>query len=345
MHPSRLNETAGQGSTAASSQEMRELSYAQAINVALAEEMERDERIILLGEDIGAYGGVFRVTQGLQERFGTHRVLDTPISEAGFLGCAVGAAMCGLRPVVEIMYVDFTGVAMDQIINQAAKLAYVSGGQVRVPLVIRTQQGARPGAAAQHAQCFEAIFAHIPGLRVVTPATPRDARGLLKAAIRCDDPVVFLEHKLLYSTTGLVPLAEEVIPLGRASLVRSGKDVSLFSYAAMLPVVMEAADRLAEMGVSAEVVDVRSLAPLDEETLLSSIRRTNRALIVHEAWRRGGLGAEIAALLQERAFDYLDAPVARVAACDVPKPFSPAFDAFYLPTVEKVVQAVLTLLR
>lgn len=312
------------------------LTYAQALNRALAEEMERDERVIILGEDVGAYGGVFGVTRGLQDRFGRTRVTDTPISETGFLGCAVGAAMSGLRPVAEIMFVDFSLVALDQIVNQAAKLPFISGGQVRMPLVIRTQQGARPGVAAQHAQCLEAIFAHVPGLRVVAPATPRDAYGLLKAAIRCDDPVIVLEHKGLYATSGPAPETPEALPLNRAALVRVGRDVTVLTYSAMLPIVLDTATRLASEGIEAEVIDLRVLAPVDYETILASLARTNRLLIVHEAWQRGGLGAELAGSVQERAFDLLDAPIARVGARNTPKPYSPGFDGVYLPGVERI---------
>lgn len=334
MSVSSQNSFANQASP---SETMNELTYAQAINLALVEEMERDSSVILLGEDVGAYGGVFGVTKGLQQRFGAQRVLDTPISETGFLGCAVGAAMCGLRPVAEVMFVDFTLVSMDPIVNQAAKLPYISGGQVRVPLVIRAQQGARSGVAAQHAQCLEAIFAHVPGLRVVAPATPRDARGLLKAAIRCDDPAIFLEHKALYTTAGAVPVEPEVIELGKARIVRSGNDVTAITYAAMLPIVVTAAQRLAYEGISVEVIDLRSLAPLDEETILRSVRRNNRAVVIHEAWRRGGFGSELASTIQELAFDYLDAPVKRIGARDIPKPFAPSLDQVYLPNVEQVM--------
>lgn len=315
----------------------RELTYAQAINLALMEEMERDEAVILPGEDVGAYGGVFGVTRGLQQRFGPERVRDTPISETGFLGCAVGAAMCGLRPVAEVMFVDFTLVAMDQIINQAAKLSFISGGQVRVPLVIRAQQGARLGTAAQHSQCLEAFFAHVPGLRVVAPATPGDARGLLKAAIRSDGPVMFLEHKALYTNTGNVPIDAEIIPLGQANIVREGSDVTAITYAAMLPVVVSAAQKLADEGISVEVIDLRTLAPLDCETIIQSVRHTNRVVVIHEAWRRGGFGAELVSTIQDMAFDYLDAPVRRVGAPDTPKPASPAFDHTYIPDVERVL--------
>jgi pyruvate/2-oxoglutarate/acetoin dehydrogenase E1 component len=319
---------------------VREMTYAQALNLALAEEMERDPSVIVLGEDIGSYGGVFGVTRDLQTRFGVRRVLDTPISETGFLGCAVGAAMCGLRPVVEIMFVDFTLVCMDQIINQAAKLPYLTGGQVRMPIVFRTQQGARPGTAAQHSQSLEALFAHVPGLRVMAPATPADARGMLKAAIRADDPVVFLEHKALYATSGLVPVAEHQVPIGRANIARPGSDVTALTYSAMLPVVLSAAEELARVGVSVEVIDLRTLAPLDESTVLESVRRTGHVVVIHEGWRRGGYGAELASVIQELAFDWLDAPVGRLGARDVPKPFSPVFDSIFLPTADSVISAL-----
>jgi pyruvate dehydrogenase E1 component beta subunit len=318
----------------------RVLTYAQALNLALAEELERDPSVILLGEDIGAYGGVFGVTRDLQSRFGAGRVRDTPISETGFLGCAVGAAICGLRPVAEIMFVDFTLVALDQIVNQAAKLPFLTGGQVQMPLVFRTQQGARPGTAAQHSQCLEAIFAHVPGLRVVAPATPADARGLLKSAIRSDDPVLFLEHKGLYATSGPIPIEEQLVPLGKANVVRAGSQVTALTYSAMLPIVLAAADALAAEGVSVEVIDLRTLAPLDQETIVASVKQTNRVVVIHEGWRRGGYGAEVAGTIQDLAFDWLDAPIGRVGARDIPKPFSAAFDSTYLPTAETVAAAL-----
>jgi pyruvate/2-oxoglutarate/acetoin dehydrogenase E1 component len=336
MQQARREGSAGTFDTAGA----REMTYAQALNLALAEELERDPSVIVLGEDIGSYGGVFGVTRDLQARFGARRVLDTPISETGFLGCAVGAAMCGLRPVVEIMFVDFTLVCMDQIVNQAAKLPYLTGGQVRMPLVFRTQQGARPGTAAQHSQCLEALFAHVPGLRVVAPATPADARGMLKAAIRSDDPVVFLEHKALYATSGQVPVAEHPVPIGKARIARAGSHVTALTYSAMLPIVLAAAEALAGEDISVEVIDLRSLAPLDEATVLESVRRTGHVLVIHEGWRRGGYGAELASLIQDLAFDWLDAPVGRLGARDVPKPFSPAFDPVFLPTADSVAAAL-----
>jgi pyruvate/2-oxoglutarate/acetoin dehydrogenase E1 component len=310
---------------------VHEMTYAQALNRALAEELERDPSVIVMGEDVGAYGGVFGVTRDLQARFGPRRVLDTPISETGFLGCAVGAAMCGLRPVVEIMFVDFTLVCMDQIVNQAAKLPFLTGGQVRMPIVFRTQQGARPGTAAQHSQCLEALLA---------PATPADAYGMLKAAIRSDDPVVYLEHKALYATVGPVRLSEYIVPIGMSNTVRSGSHVTALTYSAMVPVVLSAADALAEDGISVEVIDLRSLAPLDEAAVLESVKRTGHVVVIHEGWRRGGYGAELAGLIQELAFDWLDAPVGRMGARDVPKPFSPVFDSVYLPTKDSVISAL-----
>ena len=320
------------------------MTYAQAVRTALVEEMQRDERVILLGEDIALYGGAFRVTRDLVKEFGPERVINTPISENSFVGVAVGAALTGMRPVVEVMFMDFIALAMDQIANHAAKLHYIYGGQVSVPLVVRAPAGAGRGYGASHSQSLEAWFVHTPGLKVVAPSTPRDARALLKAAIRDPNPVVFVENKLLYPTRGEVPDEEEVGEIGKAAIVREGEDLSLIAYSRMTSLALEAADQLASEGIECEVVDLRTLAPLDEETLLGSAAKTSRAVIVEEDTRRGGVGAEVAALLAEKAFERLDSPVRRVACEDVPIPCSPALEQAVLPSVEKIRQAVESLI-
>lgn len=319
---------------------MRELTFRDAINEALREEMARDERVFLLGEDIGFFGGAFKVTKGLYEAFGAGRVVDTPISEAAIVGTALGAAMTGLRPVAEIMFMDFTAVAMDQIVNQTAKLRFMLGGQVTAPLVIRTTFGATGGWAAQHSQSLEAWFLHVPGLKVVAPATPADAKGLLKAAIRDDSPVLFLEHKRLYNSKGPVPDGDYTLPLGQAEVKRPGTDVTIVSYAYMLHRALEAAERLAETGVQAEVIDLRTLNPLDMATVIASVKKTQRLVIAHESHTNLGLGAEIASRVMEEAFDYLDAPVQRVGALDVPIPYSPVLEQVVLPDAARIVAAV-----
>jgi len=341
--PSTQPHVASGALAAANGQPTVELTYTQAINEALAEEMERDERVILMGEDIGAYGGVYTVTRGLYGRFGAHRVLDTPISEAGFVGAALGAAMTGLRPVVEVMWVDFTLVAMDQIVNQIAKVRYMSGGQAAAPLVIRTQHAPGGGGAAQHSQSLETFFAHVPGLKVVMPATPADAKGLLKAAIRDPDPVIVIEHKLLYREKGPVPACasgDHLVPLGRAAIVRPGRDVTVIAWSGAVRLAKEAAAQLERDGVSVEVIDLRSLTPLDSGTIVDSIRRTNRLVIVHEAPTRAGFGAEIAAMVVEQAFDDLDAPIERVGANFAPLPISGELEAAILPNTARVVDAI-----
>jgi pyruvate dehydrogenase E1 component beta subunit len=318
----------------------RELTYSQALREALTEEMTRDPHILLLGEDIGVYGGVFKVTEGLMAKFGPERVRETPISEAGFVGMGVGLAMTGKRPVCELMFMDFAFVASDQIFNQAAKMRYMSGGRVTVPLVIRTQQGGGRGNGAQHSQCLETFFTHIPGLKVVLPATPYDAKGLLKSALREDNPVIFIEHKLLYSTKGDVPEGEYLIPLGKAEVKRSGKDVTLVSYSRTLLHSLEAAEQAASDGISVEVIDLRCTVPLDLDTILSSVRKTGRLIVAHEAHRSVGVGAEIASLVQEHAFDYLDAPIVRVAAMDIPIPSSKPLEDVVLPGPAQIVAAI-----
>ncbi len=318
----------------------RELTYAQALREALAEEMERDPNIILLGEDIGVYGGVFKVTEGLLARFGPDRVRETPISEAGFIGASVGLALTGKRPVAELMFVDFAWVASDQILNQAAKMRYMTGGRVRVPMVIRTQQGGGRGNGAQHSQSLETIFTHIPGLKVVLPATPYDAKGLLKSALREDNPVIFIEHKLLYSTKGPVPEEPYTIPLGVAEVRRRGTDVTLVSLSRTTLHALEAAEAASAEGISVEVIDLRCTVPLDLEAILTSVHKTGRLVVAHEAHRRLGIGAEIAALVQEHAFDYLDAPIVRVAAMDVPIPASKPLEDVVLPGRAQILDGI-----
>ncbi len=317
----------------------RVLTFAQAVNEALREEMARDPRVILLGEDIGSYGGVFTVTRGLFAEFGRERVIDTPISEGGFVGAALGLAITGYRPVVEIMFADFVFVASDQLFNHVGKARYISGGQRTVPLVVRTQQGSSGGKAAQHSQSLEALFCHIPGWKVVAPSTPQDAKGLLQAAIRDDNPVAFLEHKALYFTKGMVPGGETILPMGKARIARAGDDLTLISYSKSMELALGAAEVLAEEGVQAEVIDLRTLKPLDLDTLLASVRKTNRAVVVHEAHRTCGFGAELVAAIQEAAFFELEAPIQRVAAQDAPIPYSRNLERAVLPQVEDVVTA------
>jgi pyruvate dehydrogenase E1 component beta subunit len=294
-----------------------------------------------MGETIGERGGSYKVTEGLLQRFGPKRVVDTPIAEASFTGMAVGAALIGCRPVVEILFIDFAMLVMDQIINQAAKYHFISGGQGRVPMVLRTQGGAGNGLAAQHSQSLEALFYHIPGLKVVMPATPRDAYGLLKSAIRDDDPVIFIEHKLLYMTQGAVPDREVLVPLGKADIKKPGRDLTLITYSRMTLVCLEAAAALEREGISVEVVDLRSLVPLDKETILESARRTGKVIVVHEAPRRGGVGGDIAAMIMEEAYDDLDGPVQRIAGRNTPIPYNLNIEKVCVPAVEDVIEGVL----
>ncbi|MEW6664047.1 MAG: alpha-ketoacid dehydrogenase subunit beta [Thermodesulfobacteriota bacterium] len=323
---------------------MKVLSYRQAISEALREEMTRDGNVFLMGEDVARMGGVFQATAGLLEAFGPSRVLDTPISEVAIVGAALGAALIGLRPVAEIMFVDFTGVAMDQIANQCAKFRFMTGGQAVVPLVIRTQGGVGFGDAAQHSQSLEAWHTHIPGLKVVMPSTPSDVKGLLKTSIRDDNPIIFIEHKLLYQTEGPVPEGDHLVPFGKADIKREGKDVTLITWSKMVLDSLEAARLLEKEGVQAEVVDLRTLKPLDLDTILASVKKTGRALIVHEACKTGGFGGEIAALIVENAFDYLDAPIQRIAALDTPIPYAAPLYRAVIPNPEKIAQGVKALL-
>ncbi|MGI6558294.1 MAG: alpha-ketoacid dehydrogenase subunit beta [Limnochordia bacterium] len=319
---------------------MREITYAQALNEALREEMERDPHVFVLGEDVGRHGGVFTVTKGLIDQFGSERVRNTPISECAIVGAALGAAVVGCRPVAEIMYVDFMTIAMEMIVNQAAKIRYMFGGKAKVPMVVRTQGGGGRGNAAQHSQSLEAWFAHVPGLKVVMPATPYDAKGLLKSAIRDDNPVIFLENKNLYFRKGPVPEGEYTIPLGVADIKRPGRDVTLIATSRMVGEALAAAEVLAESGIDVEVIDPRTVAPLDMGTIVGSVKKTNRAVIVHEACRTCGIGAEIGMRIMEEAFDYLDAPVKRVAAVDVPVPYNRILEDAALPNVEDIISGV-----
>jgi pyruvate dehydrogenase E1 component beta subunit len=331
---------------------VRTLSFREAINEALSQEMERDPSVLLMGEDVAggatvpgfdqedAWGGVLGVTKGLVQKFGRDRVLDTPISESGFIGAAVGAAATGLRPVAELMFVDFFGVCMDQIFNQGAKLRYMFGGKAKVPVVIRTMIGAGFRAAGQHSGCHYSVFTHMPGLKTVVPSTPGDAKGLLAAAIRDDDPVLFFEHKLLYDVQGEVPAGEHLIELGKADIKREGDRVTVVAIGRMVQMALEAAESLSSEGVSVEVVDPRTLSPLDEDTILSSVRKTRRLVVVDEDNPRCSMATDLVALVASRAFDDLDAPPQMVTAPHTPVPFSPIMEDFYVPTPEKVAEAV-----
>lgn len=322
----------------------RKLTYAEAVREALIEEMDRDSEIVLLGEDVGVYGGVFTATRSLLDRFGPERVRDTPISEAGIVGTAVGMALMGMRPVVEIMYADFTTIAMDQIVNNAAKLRYMSAGKLSVPLVVRTQGGSGRGSAAQHSQSLEAWFAHVPGLVVIMPSTPNDAKGLLKSAIRDDNPVVFIEHKMLYFTEETAQDGQ-CLPIGKADIKREGTDVTVVATSWMVPRALAAAAAAASEGISVEVIDPRTLRPLDENTILKSVRKTGRALVVHEAVKFGGIGAEIASVIGEEAFDYLDAPVSRLGGVDAPMPYSKTLEDVAVPTQTLIQETIRSLVN
>jgi pyruvate dehydrogenase E1 component subunit beta len=324
---------------------MAELRYREALREALREEMRRDERVVLMGEDIGVFGGAFKVTEGLLGEFGEERVRDTPISENTIVGVGVGAAMTGLRPVVELMTINFALLAFDQIVNHAAHIHYMFGGQVNVPLVVRMPQGAGHQLGPTHSHCLEALFLHVPGLLVAVPATPADAKGLLAAAIRDENPVIFIEHESLYGVRGEVPEGEHLERFGQARIVRAGTDVTLVGISRMALTAERAAERLAsEHGVEAEVIDPRTLRPLDLETILASVARTNHCVIVEEGWPHGGVGANLAALISEQAFDELDAPVARVTGADVPMPYSKPLEDIAYPHEAQVVAATLATL-
>lgn len=322
---------------------MRELTYGQAIREALAEEMRRDPRVFIIGEDVAEAGTVFRVLAGLVEEFGPQRVIDTPISEAGIAGVGVGAAMTGMRPVVDIMFGDFITLAMDQIVNQAAKVHYMSGGRLTVPLVIRTTLGATRRSAAQHSQSLHAWVSHIPGLKVVLPATPYDAKGLLKSAIRDENPVVFFEDKMMYQLKGPVPEGEYTIPLGVADVKREGTDLTVVATSSMVHVALGAARALADAGISVEVIDPRTTFPLDATALIASAVKTGRVIVLDEGYARYGVTGEIAAVIADGAFDSLDAPVKRIGAMDVPVPFSPVLEDLTVPTQDAVVAMAKTL--
>lgn len=319
---------------------LREITYGQAICEALAEEMERDKNVFLLGEDIGPYGGNFGVTKGLWQRFGEWRVKDTPISESAIIGCALGAAMTGLRPVAELMFGDFIFVAMDQIANQVAKMRYMSGGQVKIPLVIRTTIGGGRSSAAQHSQSIQAYLLHTSGLKVVMPATPEDAKGLLKTSIRDENPVFFLEHKMQYNRKGTVPEEEYTIPFGKGAVRKEGTDVTVVATSACVFLALEAAEILSKEGIQLEIIDPRTIQPFDLETVVNSVMKTKRLVIADEGNETGGITAEIGMRIQLEAFDFLDAPIMRVAARDVPIPFSSPLERYVLPNTQRIIEAV-----
>jgi pyruvate dehydrogenase E1 component beta subunit len=320
----------------------RELTYGEAVKEALAEEMRRDSRVFMLGEDIAEAGTTFKVLVGLVDEFGPQRIIDSPISEAGITGLGVGAAMTGMRPVIDIMFGDFTTLTMDQMVNQAAKIHYMSGGKLKVPLVLRTTMGAGRRSAAQHSQSLHAWLSHIPGLKVAVPATPYDAKGLMKTAIRDDNPVAIFEDKMMYRTKGPVPAEEYTLPFGVADIKRAGEDITLVATSSMVYVALEAAEMLAEIGISAEVVDPRTTVPLDKQTLIESAKKTSRAIVVDEGYHSYGVTAEIASTIADGAFYYLDAPVKRMGAMDVPIPFSPALEDLTIPTAQQVVEMAKT---
>jgi len=316
----------------------RELTFAEAIREALAEEMRRDSRVFIMGEDVAEAGTPFKVLSGLVEEFGVKRVIDTPISEPGFSGLGVGSAMTGMRPVIDLMFGDFLTLAMDQIVNQAAKVHYMSGGKMRVPIVFRTTLGATRRSAAQHSQSLQAWVSHVPGLKVVMPSTPYDAKGLMKTAIRDENPVVFMEDKMMYKLKGPVPADDYTIPFGVADVKRAGKDITLVATSSMVQIALGAAQKLSEIGIEAEVIDPRTTAPLDKQTLIDSAKKTSRAIVLDEGYERYGVTAELASVIADGAFYYLDAPVKRMGAMDVPVPFSPALEDITVPTEETVFQ-------
>ncbi|HAY84126.1 MAG TPA: alpha-ketoacid dehydrogenase subunit beta [Chloroflexi bacterium] len=319
---------------------MAAITVRQAISDALREEMERDENVFILGEEVGVWGGTYAVTRGFYEQFGEKRVRDTPIAESAIIGAAIGAAMTGLRPVAELMTINFAFSAMDHIVNEAPKLRYMFGGQFKVPMVIRAVGGGGRQLGATHSQTPDAVFAHFPGLKVVSPGTPEDAKGLMKAAIRSDDPVMFIEHATLYQWRGEVPEGDYTIPIGKSKVQRPGDAVTVVSYSKGLQLTMQAADALAKEGIHIEVVDLRTLRPLDMEPVIESFKKTNRAVIVEEGWRSYGIGSEVAARLYEEAFDYIDAPIKRVAQKEVPLPYNRTLEQMALPQVEDIIRAV-----
>ncbi|NLX57572.1 MAG: alpha-ketoacid dehydrogenase subunit beta [Phycisphaerae bacterium] len=318
---------------------MAQAFYREAIRDALAEEMRRDPRVFVMGEDVAIYGGAYSATKGLMEEFGEDRVRDTAISEAAIAGAAVGAAMAGMRPVAEIMYFDFMTIAMDQFVNQGGKNRYMFGGKTTVPMVLRTEGGAGRCIAAQHSQSLEAWFTHAPGVFVVAPATPADAKGLLKTCIRDDNPILFIEHKMLYGVKGEIPDGEHLVPLGKAAIRQEGSDLTIISYSRMANTCAEVGKKLAADGISAEVIDLRSLKPLDTRTILESVRKTGRVLLVSEACSNTNFVCEIAMRINEHAFDYLDAPIVRVCAADVPVPMSPTLEDAAIPNPDRIMEA------
>jgi pyruvate dehydrogenase E1 component beta subunit len=319
---------------------MRQIRFREALREAMIEEMERDDRVFLMGEEVGFYQGAYKVSEGMLEKFGQKRVIDTPIAEGGFAGVGIGAAMVGLRPIVEFMTWNFSAVAFDQILNNAAKLRQMSGGQFDCPIVFRGPNGSARQVGSQHSHAMEHFYATVPGLKVVAPAFPADAKGLLKAAIRDDNPVLVMESETLYSVRGEVPEDVDAIPLGKAQVTREGKDVTIVAYSRMTHVALEAATLLEQEGISAEVVDLRSLRPLDEDTVVASVEKTHRCVVVHEGWPYGGVGAEVADRVQRLAFDALDAPVLRVATLDVPMPYNAKLEELCIPQPDRVVAAV-----
>jgi pyruvate dehydrogenase E1 component beta subunit len=320
---------------------MSEMRFREAVRAAMAEEMERDERVFLMGEEVGEYQGAYKVSEGLLQRFGDKRVIDTPIAEAGFAGLGIGAAMAGLRPIIEFMTWNFSAVAFDQILNSAAKMRQMSGGQLCVPIVFRGPNASARQVGSQHSHAMEHFYAHVPGLKVVAPATPADAKGLLKASIRDDNPVIFLESETLYALKGEVPDdPEALVPIGQAKVVREGTDATIVSWSRIVQVSLQAAEALASEGIDCEVVDLRSLRPLDEDSVIASVQKTHRAVIAYEGWPYGGVGAEIVDRIQRRAFDALDAPVLRVTTRDFPMPYNAALEQYCIPQVERIVEAV-----
>jgi pyruvate dehydrogenase E1 component beta subunit len=318
---------------------MAEITYREALNQALAEEMDRDDSVFLMGEEVAEYDGAYKVSKGLLDRFGDLRVVDSPISELGFAGLGVGAAMVGLRPVIEFMTFNFSILALDQVLHSAAKMLYMSGGQINIPMVFRGPTGAALQLAAQHSQACETWYVHAPGIKVLTPATPADAKGLLKAAIRDNDPVAFMEGELLYNVRGEVPEGEHIVPLGVADLKREGGDVSIITHGKMVHLALQSAARLAKEGIEADVLDLRSLRPLDVDAILATVKRTNRVVYLEEGWPYVGIGAQIAALIQEEAFDDLDAPVLRVTQADVPMPYAKNLEVLAKPSAQRVMDA------
>ena len=325
---------------------MREITYLEAIREAMTQEMERDETVFLIGEDVGVYGGAFQVSNGMLEQFGSERILDTPITELGLTGAAVGAALVGMRPIAEIMFMDFTTLASEQLVNQAAKLRFMFGGKATVPMVLRTPAGSGTGAAEHHSQSLENWFVHVPGLKVVMPSTPYDAKGLLISAIRDNNPVVFIEHKLLYKTKGEVPEESYTIPLGQADVKREGKDLTIVATSIMVSRALEAAEKLAAEGIEVEIVDPRTLRPLDTAPIVNSIKKTGKVLIVHEAVKTGGFGGELAGVIAEsEAFGYLDAPIARLAGREMPVPYNRNLELHTVPQVDDIYAKAMELVK